>query len=224
MNSRVQVAVVDACSLGRDMLTGSLSSHRGIEVCAACLPEARTLRVIRACKPHVAVFWLRAAEPRTPRFLLRFGRCFPTVGRIAIREDHHAPLPLPRGYGDASGPHRICSLNDSLGTLVTCIQELATPATPIAGESFEHLHPAATLPPPPPPLPSLAHLSTRERQVLASIGQGLCNKTIADQLGIDASTVLSYRARMQQKLGLGSSDQLLQFAIRNNAQRPPSHF
>lgn len=49
----------------------------------------------------------------------------------------------------------------------------------------------------------IAHLSRRERQVLALLSAGRANKEIAQQLGISPRTVEIHRANMMGKLGAG---------------------
>jgi DNA-binding NarL/FixJ family response regulator len=59
-------------------------------------------------------------------------------------------------------------------------------------------------------------LSDRELEILTLIGNGYGSKQIASQLHISIKTVESHRANIKLKLDLGSSQDLLQFAIRLN--------
>jgi DNA-binding NarL/FixJ family response regulator len=59
-------------------------------------------------------------------------------------------------------------------------------------------------------------LADRELQVFELTGRGLSTREIAGQLRIDMKTVDTYRARIREKLGLKSSSELLQLAIRWN--------
>jgi DNA-binding NarL/FixJ family response regulator len=56
-------------------------------------------------------------------------------------------------------------------------------------------------------------LSDREMQVFEMFGSGQNSRQIAVALGIDASTVETYRARIKEKLNLKSAVELLQYAI-----------
>lgn len=57
-------------------------------------------------------------------------------------------------------------------------------------------------------------LSTRERQVLEEVAEGLTNPQIGEQLGISPKTVARHRERIMNKLNLHSSTELVKFAIR----------
>ncbi|MFK8035876.1 MAG: response regulator transcription factor, partial [Hyphomicrobiales bacterium] len=55
-------------------------------------------------------------------------------------------------------------------------------------------------------------LSTRERQVLRAIAQGLGNKEIALKLSISVRTVESHRLNIREKTGGGNTAQLARIA------------
>jgi DNA-binding NarL/FixJ family response regulator len=59
----------------------------------------------------------------------------------------------------------------------------------------------------------ISRLTDRELQVFNLVAQGLNNRTIAGQMGIDHRTVETYRARIKEKLALNNSRELLQYAI-----------
>jgi DNA-binding NarL/FixJ family response regulator len=58
-------------------------------------------------------------------------------------------------------------------------------------------------------------LSEREVQVLRLVSEGKRSKEIAEQLGINVKTVETYRCRLMGKLGLGSTAELVRYAIRH---------
>jgi two-component system nitrate/nitrite response regulator NarL len=59
----------------------------------------------------------------------------------------------------------------------------------------------------------LAVLTTREREVLIHIADGLSNKEIASQLGVGVRTVETHRERIMKKLNIHSVAGLTKFAI-----------
>jgi FixJ family two-component response regulator len=66
-------------------------------------------------------------------------------------------------------------------------------------------------------LDRVAMLTSREREVAALVIQGLLNKQIAGVLGTAEKTVKVHRARLMEKLGVGSVAELARLAERNRA-------
>lgn len=65
-------------------------------------------------------------------------------------------------------------------------------------------------------------LSEREREVLRLLAEGQRTVVIAETLGISHKTVETYRARLQQKLGINDLSGLVRFAIRAGLISPES--
>jgi DNA-binding NarL/FixJ family response regulator len=63
-------------------------------------------------------------------------------------------------------------------------------------------------------------LTSREREVLPLVAEGLASKEIAGALGITRKTVETHRARIMMKLQLHSMSELVRYAIRNRFIEP----
>jgi FixJ family two-component response regulator len=72
-------------------------------------------------------------------------------------------------------------------------------------------------------LERLARLTPREHQVGALMVQGLLNKQIAWELGTAVKTVKVHRARVMEKLGVGSVAELARLAERTHTLRVEPH-
>ena len=72
------------------------------------------------------------------------------------------------------------------------------------------------------PAPSRAHLTEREREVLAWLARGLSSKQVAGELDISVRTVETHRANLMHKLGAKSMAVLIQVAIREGIIDPPA--
>ena len=57
-------------------------------------------------------------------------------------------------------------------------------------------------------------LTSREREVLHFLAEGLTNKEIATRLGIDSQTAETDRANLMHKLELHTQADLIRFALR----------
>ena len=56
-------------------------------------------------------------------------------------------------------------------------------------------------------------LSERERQVLGLVAQGYGSQDIAGQMLVSVKTVETYRARIAEKLGLRTRNEIVRFAM-----------
>lgn len=61
----------------------------------------------------------------------------------------------------------------------------------------------------------LGTLSSREREVMKLLSEGLPNRDVAKKLHISPRTVDSHRANIMKKLGIGSNAELVQAALRS---------
>lgn len=58
--------------------------------------------------------------------------------------------------------------------------------------------------------------TTRERELIQLLAEGLSNKEAAEKLGISVKTIETHRAAVMRKLGLHSIGELVRYAIRNH--------
>ena len=65
-----------------------------------------------------------------------------------------------------------------------------------------------------------ASLSSREREVLRLIADGLSAKEIASELGISAKTVEAHRTSLMRKLGARKATELVRYALRHGLIEP----
>jgi len=65
----------------------------------------------------------------------------------------------------------------------------------------------------------LGRLSSRERQVLQLIAEGLPSTQIAATLHLSEKTIATYRNRLMQKLGLHGATELIKFAVLHELTR-----
>jgi DNA-binding NarL/FixJ family response regulator len=98
--------------------------------------------------------------------------------------------------------------------LVTAVREALlgrTYVTPmIAGELLQSYRESETG-----PHTSVHQLTTRQREVLQLVAEGRSAKEVAAVLKISVRTVEVHKARIQEVLGLGSTAELVRYAIRN---------
>ncbi len=62
-------------------------------------------------------------------------------------------------------------------------------------------------------------LSDREFEVFRGLGSGLSVKEVAESLGLSAKTVSTYRARLLEKMGLGTNADLVRYVVENGLMK-----
>ena len=63
-------------------------------------------------------------------------------------------------------------------------------------------------------------LTARQEEVLRRLAEGQSPRAVAEALGVSVSAVEAHRARILRRLGLGSSSELVRYAIRNGLIEP----
>lgn len=98
------------------------------------------------------------------------------------------------------------------------VELLAAVRTVDAGQQYVHPTLGAALLKPPlasesaEPSATLSALTPRETEILREIGLGFTNQQIAERLVLSVRTVETYRANLQQKLGLRKRSELVRYA------------
>lgn len=174
-------------------------SQLGFELApiALCVTEQR---VISACNPAFAsLFGYEVAElvGHSIAMLYPSAQEFQRIGE--------------RGYpqmrrGGRYRDERLMRRKD--GSMVWChVSGQAADTTAPARQAvwaFEPMHHART---------STENLSSREREVVAHLAQGLSSKEIARVLGLSPRTVEMHRSRLLRKLGVRTTTQLLALLV-----------
>jgi DNA-binding NarL/FixJ family response regulator len=98
--------------------------------------------------------------------------------------------------------------------IFTAIEALGRGQSYVSPSVSEHLIAALLRPVEEGTGPLLGGLTSREREVLQLVAEGLCNKEIAAHLGLSCRTVESHRAHLLAKLGARGTADLVRLAIR----------
>ncbi|MGR6918975.1 response regulator [[Actinomadura] parvosata] len=102
--------------------------------------------------------------------------------------------------------------------LLAALRRAAAGEPPFSRPVLERLvqHAVRAREPRPGPAPELAGLSPRERDVLAMVGEGLSNRSIAERLHLGVSTVKTYVASLMRKTGTANRTRLAVLAARHS--------
>lgn len=212
---KLRVLLVDDHAVVRQGLRAYLELQPDIEVCGEAGSAAHATELALQMRPDVALVdmvmpggdgveatrSIRQASPETQVVILTSSTDETTV-RPALEAGA-----VSYQLKDVAGPE-----------LVDTIRRAAR------GETLLHPRVAAGLvrslrvEPRPDPL---ANLSTREREVLLLIAEGLSNQNIADRLGIGEATVKTHVGNLLSKLELTDRTQAAVWAWRQKLVSPP---
>ena len=208
----IKVLVVDPHPLVRRGMVSLFESDAGLEVVAECSTAEDALEAIRQHAPDVAVLELRLPGNNTLELIdeLRELSCkvVPVILTSELTEDEfiRARELGVRGIVLKSMPPHL---------LVQCIRTVHA-----GGEFLEKnvlvralttlMRRAATQ------NGFSGVLTPRERSVVEMISRGLCNRSIAAELGITEGTVKTHLHRIFEKLGVNSRLELMR-AVRDGA-------
>jgi len=205
-----RVMIVDDHSIVRQGIKRLLEPEADLLVCAEADTTIGTLGLIKDANPDVIIadINLQAGEGR--RLLRAIRSVYPELPILVLSfhdETIYAEAILSegvRGYisKEASGTHILAALRRVLGGSIfvseaigqklvkkSISQGLATPTKP------------------------MDRLSSRERQVLHMVSQGMSTRETAQTLQLSVKTIESHRQRIKNKLHLQSGTQLVQYAI-----------
>ncbi len=204
MSGIIHVALFDDSKQIRDSLGTLLGTTRGIGLCG-CYPDAvNVLAKVAACKPDVVLMDIDMPGPNG-------GNGIDAV-RALHQEHPDLPIMMLTVFGDEervydslrAGAVGYLLKNDDPGAVLDAIVDVhsgGAPMTPsIARKVMLHFqHEGA-------PKDALAVLlSSREKDVLQALVDGLSYKMIADRLGISFETVRSHIKHVYEKLHVHNS-------------------
>jgi two-component system, NarL family, response regulator NreC len=205
--STIRVLLVDDHAMVREGLAALLSDQPGIEVVGQCADGLGVMDEIQRSNPDVLV--LDISLPGLNgldlcRELARKGDA-PVVLLLTMHKDEEYVLrALDCG---AQGYLIKDSVVDKLSEAIQAVaagkkylgpglrRELLDEAASYDGDRYDEL-------------------STRERQVLQLIAEGLTNREIAETLDLSIKTVDTHRTRLMRKLNIHSQAALVKYAIR----------
>jgi DNA-binding NarL/FixJ family response regulator len=195
----VRVALADDSLLVREGLKRVLT-HAGIEVCAEAADAQQLLTAVELTRPDIVVADIRMPPTHTDEGLRAAAAIrarFPETAILVLSQylDADYVLGLVRGGDGACG--YLLKERITRGTeLVDALHRLHRGETVVDAQIVEDLLRRARERDP------LEDLTTRERDVLALMAEGLTDRGIAERLWLSPKTIESHVRHILQKLGL----------------------
>lgn len=202
----ISIVLADDHVLFRQGLAALLREVAGWDVVGEAGSGEEAMELVAALKPTVVMIDVEMAGIGGMEAARRIGEISPRTKIVALSMYNNAHY---RQRMRAAGASAYVRKGQPIGELVEAIRAV------IAGEVWEEgTRAPATGPEDRSAVVDAAALSQREREVLRLLAEGHRTAVIAETLAISHKTVETYRARLQQKLGISDVSGLVRFAIR----------
>ena len=203
----LRVVICDDHLVVRVGLRQILQSESDLQVVGEATTSAEALELTRTLRPDVIVMDLSLPDEDGARATADILRVSPETRVLVLTM--HEDVAYVRAALDAGALGYVLKRAADV-ELVLAIRTIA------AGANYIHPGLAAALLkaelPASPLSAALGQLTKREREVLQHLALGLTNQEIASLLHLSVRTVETYRANIQQKLGLRTRAELARFA------------
>jgi two-component system, NarL family, response regulator NreC len=210
------ILIADDHGIVREGLRTLIEAEPDLRVCAEALDGQEVLDRVVHHEPDVVV--LDITMPKLGGL--------ETLGRLRVKHPNIKVI-LLSVHSDSSFIQSAVSLgadgyvlkNGKVGEVISAIRAVNrggsyfSPA--VAREIVEQLRH-----PPPPADDPFTLLSSREREVLHLIAEGLAAKEVATRLNISHKTVEAHRTSLMRKLGVRKATELVRYALRHGLIEP----
>ena len=221
-NSSIRVLLIDDHTVMRSGLRMLIESHPSLVVVGEAATQGEALRLTARTQPDIILLDLNLCEERGADLLPNLlaaasgARVIVLTGVTDPAEHRQAIL---------AGAMGVVLKDQALDVLVKAIEKvhdgevwlessmIASMLSEIArGGATEKADPEAA---------KLARLTTREREVIGLVGEGLKNKQIAERLFISEATVSHHLTSIFDRLGVANRFDLVIYSFRHGLLQPP---
>jgi len=221
---RVRVLIIDDNRLVREGLEAMLGAQPDLKVVAVAADMAAGLRHVRESTPHVVLVDAGLDNPECCRCVEQI-RTITPAARVIVLDLLPAPEEIIAFVKAGANGFimKDATVEDLVGTVRSVARgsDVIPPAlagtllSHIAQEAVVHQRPEAA---------DAVRMTTRERDIMSLIANGLDNKAIAQRLGVAGDTVKSHVRNILEKLTLHSRLAIAAHVHRGNTppDRKPS--
>jgi len=214
------VLIIDDNRLVREGLEAMLVAQPDLKVVAVAADMAAGLRHVREFTPHVVLLDAGLDNPDSCRCVEQIRKIAPAA-RVIVLDLLPAPEEIIAFVkaGAKGFIMKDATVEDLVGTVRSVARgsDVIPPAlagtvlSHIAQEAIVHQRPEAA---------EAVRMTTRERDIMSLIANGLDNKAIAQRLGVAGDTVKSHVRNILEKLTLHSRLAIAAHSRRSDAARP----
>ena len=206
MYNFISVMIADDHEIFRTGLKAVLNDMNFIKVVAEARSGAELLRLMKKVKPDVILMDIRMPEMDGIEATRKAKEIFPEIPVIALTSYEDITYFNEMIRAGAKGFLLKNTDQQELGKAIKTVFEGGY----YFSREFENFVPEglkkSTIP---------VRLTSREKQVLKLICQGLTNAQIAEKLGISQKTVDAHRSRLLEKTGTKNAANLVHYALKH---------
>jgi DNA-binding NarL/FixJ family response regulator len=210
------ILIADDHGIVREGLRRLLEGEEGFRVCAEAADGREVLEQVDKNQPDVVVLDITMPRMGGLETLERLRAAHPQL-KVVLLSVHGDPPFIQSAV--ALGADGYVLKNGRAQEVVAAVRAVTRGGSyfspPVARELVEQLRSPKRGPSEP-----LSLLSTREREVLRLIAEGLSAKEIARELSISSKTVEAHRTSLMRKLGARKATELVRFALRHGLIEP----
>ena len=211
MGAKSTVLIVDDHPIVRDGLRELFSRQPDLRVVGEARTRQEALQACEKTEPDVAVVDLSLGQETGFTLVSALRQKYPSMSILVLSmhdERIFAQRALQAGANGYVGKH------EDADVILQAVRRVLAGKTYVSEVVSEMLLSAASAPAGAAQARSgLARLTNRELEILRLIGNGVKTADIASRLGIGAKTVETHRARIKEKLGVESANEVLILAV-----------
>jgi DNA-binding NarL/FixJ family response regulator len=211
-----RIFIVDDHPLVREWLTALIEQRPDLMICGEAGDLDSALRGITYSKPDLVIIELSLGRNTGFELIRTLKLRSPSVVTVVLSmHDEHA-------YAERAiraGARGYIVKRETTKNIVDAIELVLRGNIYLSHELREPVAEGLMLDPYHADDPPIHKLSYRELEVFQFIGKGYNRREIAEQLKVNTKTIQTFCSRMREKLGLGSSAELVREAMRWNGTK-----
>jgi len=212
----ISALIADDHGIVREGLRRLLESEPDIRVCAEASDGSEALELVDKHQPDVVILDITMPRLGGLETLQRLRAEQPGV-KVILLSMHGDPTFIQSAI--ALGVDGYILKDGLAGEVIAAVRAVMTGGSyfspPVAREIVDQARAPKRIGSEP-----FTTLSTREREVLRLIAQGMSAKEIAGVLGISTKTVEAHRTSLMRKLGARKATELVRYALRKGLVEP----
>jgi DNA-binding NarL/FixJ family response regulator len=210
-NENTRILLVEDHPVVRESLKRIIQQDTYLSVCGEAEDCKQALLMVETTKPHLVILDLTLKDSHGLELVKNLRDQHPKVLSLVFSM-HDEVLHAERVI--RAGARGYVTKQESPAKILSAIHQVLNGEIYWSEKTAARIASKMALRPRPSDSFSLELLTDRELQVFELMGLGQSTREMANSLGIDASTVDTYAARIKEKLNLKSRLELLQYAIR----------